>query len=161
MDKQGLFIVIIKPLTILLSLLSFCGNIIAQGINPENITLYGATLMYEDSDRLTKLTDDEIRSLDVYGFDYNKFFKLRTEYIVSTISIFAGSAMLGIGGFIGRKGQHVIASTALEIAGPILAAAGMYFESKSSTQIFNMVGEMKESPQFGFTPSGFGLVYNF
>ena len=140
---------------------SFNWTLSAQSINPDNITTHGATILLADGDRLTKLTDDEIRSLDVYGFDYNKFFKLRTEYIVSTISIFTGSAMLGIGGFIGRKGQHVIASTALEIAGPILAAAGMYFESKSRTQIFNMVGEMKDSAQIGFTPSGYGIVLYF
>ena len=156
-----MFIVIIKPLTILLSLISFCGNIIAQRINPENITLYDATLMYEDSDGLTKLTEDEIRSLDVYGFDYNRYCQLRTKHTVGMISTYTGAVLLGVGGFIGRKGEHVIASRAMMIASPIIGVTGMIVYTKASNQIYKMLGEMKESPQFGFTPSGFGLVYNF
>lgn len=130
-------------------------------IVPRNnsITAYGASLYTNEGD---KLTDEQIMGLTSYGFDYETYCKLKKWRTISVISYFSGGALIGIGGFIGRRpGENTIEALFLSTAGSILAILGIYKRSQYDKRIKVLVGEMKSSPQASLSYSGVGIAISF
>lgn len=128
-------------------------------IVPNTILVYGASLYTNEGD---KLTDEQIMSLSSYGFDYERYCQLKKGRTMSVISYLSGGALIGIGGFIGRRpGENTIEALSLSSAGSILAILGIYKKTQYDKRIRKLVGEMAYSPQVSFSASGVGLTLFF
>lgn len=128
-------------------------------IIPNSIYAYGASLYTNEGD---KLTDEQIMSLSSYGFDYERYCQLKKWRTMSVISYLSGGALIGIGGFIGRRpGENTIEALSLSSAGSILAIFGIYKRTQFDKRIKELVGGMTYSPQVSFSASGVGLTLFF
>ena len=116
---------------------------------PNSIIVYGASLYTNEG---YKLTDEQIRGLSSYGFDYERYCQLKKWRTISVISYLSGGVLIGIGGFIGRRrGENTIEALSLSTAGAVLAILGIYKKTQYEKQIRVLAGEM----------NGVGLAISF
>lgn len=154
MKANGKRIVLIVLFITLFQILELRAQII-----PDNIYAYGASLYTNEGD---KLTDEQIKGLSSYGFDYERYCQLKQWRTMSVISYLSGGVLIGIGGFIGRRpGENTIEALSLSSAGSILAILGIYKKTQYNKRIRELVGEMTYSPQVSFSASGVGLTLLF
>ena len=109
-----------------------------------------------------KLTNDELQSLFVYGFDYERYKTVDKQYKTSFICLNAGALVMSAGCFIDRKGDHPITFGIMMASGFAIALSSHIINVKAGKELSSIMENLNSnSVNVGFTPSGFGLSYSF
>ena len=136
-------------------------NVDGLQIQPDSIVVWRGTLYEKNGVDLIRLRGEDVRYLEVYGFDYERYKKLRTRYYVGKVIEITGLILLPLGGFIGREGNHRVLSTGMMISSPVLHFSGVEMMRKAEDQLYDMTIDMNDSSKYGFHSSGYGIIFFF
>ena len=146
---------------LLLFMLCLSDHLYAQ-IMPEQVYSYGKRLYidYEKGDSSIRLTDDQIRGLAPYGFDYERYFQLKRRHNIDTVIEIIGAALAPISGYL-EQNKHEPAGLLLCIPSVAFVLWAWNDKSNIEDEIESLVKVMNDSPHWSFSPSGIGVVYHF
>lgn len=149
-----------KTLIILLSsALIFAWDASSQTI-PEKVYYERSHSLYNgEGDKMTK---EEIKGLEEYGFDYDKWRKLNNRLLISEVSMWGFGSMIAIGGWIARKEENKLLGNSMSVTGFITCLVSAIITDKIRDKMTIVVSDYNNnSQQYGFSSSGIGLRYYF
>lgn len=129
-------------------------------IAQQSVFFSGKGLCYEDEEgTYHKMTQDQIRGLIPYGFDYERYKVLYKKSRICSAFFWGGQGVMVAGFFARTKDDYL--GRMVYVAGSIATAMGLIIGDRINGKIDGLVEAMQDSPHLGFTPSGFGLYYTF